>query len=96
MCPDCEEYAVPLEIHGPTQLRRIVGKIQAAISEQRLQTDDSRSDQALVAQTDFAQLDLSRTLPDVMIYHINCRSCGQKFKLQCECYHGAGGSWSCE
>lgn len=29
MCPECEYFAVDLEIHGPAQLRRMVGKLQA-------------------------------------------------------------------
>ena len=95
MCPDCEEYAVDLDIHGPAQLSRIVGKLQAAISERRLRTDDSRPSEAVVAQPDFLELDLSRSIPDVMIYYIVCRSCGQAFRLGCESYHGSGGNWRC-
>ena len=95
MCPDCDEYAVDLQIHGPGQLRRVVGKIQSAISEERLQPDDERSKQELPDQPDFLELDLSTSTPDVMIHFIVCRTCGQTFKLHCESYHGSGGSWQC-
>ena len=95
MCPECDEYAVDLEIRGPAQLRRLVGRLQAAISKQRLRADDSRSSQEVVEQPDFVQLDLRKSIPDVMIYYMVCRGCGQVFKLQCESYHGSGGSWQC-
>jgi len=95
MCPGCEGYAVDLDIHGPAELSRIVGKLQAAISEQRLRTDDSRSSEAAVQQPDFLELDSSRSIPDVMIYYLVCRGCGQTFRLGCESYHGSGGSWRC-
>ena len=93
MCPECDEFAANLEIHGPAQLRRIVDKLQDAVSARKLRPDDSRSPPALGPQVHFAELDLSTTLPDAMIYYLTCCSCGRAFQLQCDCYHGAGGSW---
>ncbi|MEJ2238132.1 MAG: hypothetical protein P8X82_07525 [Gemmatimonadales bacterium] len=91
MCPECDDYAVDLDIYGPAQLRRVVGKIQAAISEQRLRSDDER----MMGQPPLAELDLSQLTPDAMTYYVVCDSCGQTFRLQCESYHGSGGNWRC-
>ena len=93
MCPNCDEYAVDLEIHGPAQLRRIVKKIQTAIAEGRLRSDHLRSTRELDEQPLLDRLDLSRSIPDVMIYYAVCDSCGRAFRLDCESYHGSGGSW---
>jgi hypothetical protein len=84
---------VDVEINGPAQLRRIVKRLQSAILEQKLRVGDRGSPYYSEAPPDFLELDLSKALPDVMIYQMECRSCGQGFKLQCESYHGSGGSW---
>lgn len=31
---------------------------------------------------------------DFIDCELQCRSCGSRFKLVCETYHGSGGSWS--
>jgi hypothetical protein len=92
-CPACETFAVDIEIHGPAQLRRIAAKLQAAVSEQRLQSVPQIETLTSIEQPEFIELDLSETLPDVMSYDLQCRICGQVFRLQCESYHGSGGSW---
>lgn len=95
MCPDCDEYAVDFEIHGPAQLRRVVAKLQAAIKEERLRPDQPNQSHEQIAQPDFVDLDLNQSIPDVITYCLKCSNCGQAFKLQCESYHGSGGSWQC-
>jgi hypothetical protein len=62
MCPNCDEYAVDFEIHGPAQLRRVVKMIQAAILARRLLSDDQGSSQELKEQLPLAQLDLSQSV----------------------------------
>lgn len=93
MCPQCETFGIHIEIHGPAQLRRIVTKIQAAISRQILRSTEQSDAAAFVQQPDFVGLDLSDTLPDVMSYQFECCTCAQAFRLECENYHGSGGCW---
>ena len=33
---------------------------------------------------------------DIAYYRFECVSCGQRFKLSAETYHGRGGSWNAE
>ena len=93
MCPECETFDVDIAIHGPAQLRRIVAKLQAAVSEQRLRPVPHVETQVSIEQPDFVELDLSEAMPDVLSYRLECSACGQAFRLECESYHGSGGSW---
>lgn len=90
-CASCDQYVQGIEIHGPEQLRRIVATLQAAVGEQQLQAAVAEPDN--VDLPAFPNLDLSETLPDVLAYSFECTSCGRRFELSCECYHGAGGHW---
>jgi hypothetical protein len=92
MCPKCVTFAVDLEIHGPRQLRRIVAKLQVAVSEKLLWSVAEPETSSWQHKPDFSQLDLSDTLPDAMSYQLECCACGQAFELRCESYHGSGGS----
>lgn len=93
MCPECETFDVDIAIHGPAELKRIVAKLQTAVSEQRLRPVPLSDTPASIEQPDFVKLDLSEAWPDVLSYRLECRACGQAFRLECESYHGSGGSW---
>jgi hypothetical protein len=90
-CATCDQYVQTIEIHGPEQLRRIVGTVQTAVAEQKLRAIEGQAE--LVDLPGFSNLDLSETLPDVLAYRIECTACGRAFELSCECYHGVGGHW---
>lgn len=94
MCSRCDEYDVRIEIHGPAQLRRIVKKLQVAVEDRVLFVDADRSGEITVEQPEFLALTLTETLPDVIAYAFSCATCGQRFELECETYHGAGGRWA--
>jgi len=95
VCPECDAYAVAIEIHGPAQLRRIVEKVHGAVAGKILRSSRHIGANRSMQQPDFVELDLGKTLPDVMSYDFECRTCGQAFSLRCESYHGIGGSWQC-
>jgi hypothetical protein len=94
MCPSCDEYDVQIEIHDPAQLRRIVKKLQVAVEDGVLVVDADRSGEITVEQPEFLALTLTESSPDVIAYDFSCATCGQRFELECETYHGAGGHWA--
>lgn len=93
MCEHCESFDIEVPIHGPQQLRRVAGKIRAAVSAGHLLSRDVDPDHAPFSQAPFTALDLDDTIPDVIHYRFECASCGAQFGLVVETYHGAGGKW---
>lgn len=94
MCQSCDVFDTRVGIHGPDRLRTVVGKICRALDAGILRCNDFESGRALEGQVRFSQLDLERTIPDVIRYYFECRSCGAVFGLVVESYHGQGGHWS--
>jgi hypothetical protein len=94
MCEACDTFDTEVAIHGPGQLRRIVSKIQAAVSDGVLRCNEFESSRALIGQTPFSELNLDQSIPDVLRYYFDCVSCGDVFSLEAEAFHGQGGRWS--
>lgn len=94
VCPVCDEYDVPIAIHGPGQLRRIVAKIKDAVRNGQLRVDDEGSRREINMQAAFLEFDVSETLPDCIHYYFHCTGCERPFILSCNTYHGSGGSWA--
>ena len=94
MCESCDTFVTTVPIHGPDQLRRIVGKVRRAMAAGILRCNDFESGRALIGQPRFSELDLEHTIPDVMRYFFECPSCGAAFGLEVEAFHGQGGQWS--
>ncbi len=94
MCRSCDTFDTIVPIHGPQQLRRIVAKIRDAVEAEVLRCNEFESSRALIGQPPFSELDLERTIPDIIRYYFECTSCGAAFGLMVEAFHGQGGQWS--
>ena len=94
MCSSCDEYSVEIEILGPAQLRRIIGKLQAAVEARVLVIDPCRSGNVAAEQPESLALKGSGPTPDVLAYEFSCATRGQRFERECETNHGAGGHWA--
>ncbi len=94
MCQSCDTFDTTVRIHGPQQLRRVVGKIRDAVAAEILRCNEFESSRALIGQPPFSELNLESTIPDVIRYYFECSSCGTVFGLMVETFHGQGGQWS--
>ena len=94
MCQTCDTFDTTVRIHGPRQLRTIIEKIRNAVATEILICNDFESSRALIGQPPFSELNLERTIPDIIRYYFECQSCGAMFKLMVEAFHGQGGQWS--
>lgn len=93
MCAQCDPFDTEITIHGPAQLRRIVGKLQEAVQSGILSCLKTK-DSLVIEQEPFLDLRLDEGLPDALIYDFCCSRCSARFGLRVECYHGQGGTWS--
>ena len=95
MCATCSPYDVQIPIHGPDQFRRIVGKIQTAVGDGLLRCHSNESPPGGAEQSPFLNLDLTSSwFSDYLQYEFVCSTCGTRFRLEVETYHGQGGEWS--
>ena len=83
MCATCDPFDTEIAISGPTQLRRLIAKLQDAVRAGVLQATPA-----------FSELNIDTTLPDVLSYDFRCQACAAEFRLRVETYHGQGGAWS--
>ena len=94
MCDSCDEFDTEIAIHGPAQLRRIVEKLQLALSAGILRCDGEGSTPNTQEAMPLLSLDLETIQPDNLDYDFSCNQCGARFGLRAETYHGLGGNWS--
>ena len=94
MCQSCDTFDTTVQIDSPKQLRRVVEKVRNALEAETLRCNEYESSRALIGQPPFSELNLESTIPDVIRYYFECRSCGAAFELMVEAFHGQGGQWS--
>ena len=88
MCPSCKDLNLEFQIKLPSDLRQAI-----AVTHDNL-NDGTISDITIDPDCKpFAELDSSGKWDDVLHYHFQCNTCGQRFELSAETYHGAGGWW---
>lgn len=88
MCPSCKDLNIEFRIKVPSDLRQAI-----AVTRDNL-ADGTISDVTTGGDCKpFDELVSSGKWEDVLRYHFRCNTCGQKFELYAETYHGSGGWW---
>ena len=86
MCQICDDLHEIIRIEYPYQYYNIVDQIKTMLQEGILVLVDGNCD--------FSRIERNRPFPDDVPYHVfKCASCGCRFELCVETYHGSGGSW---
>ncbi len=85
-CERCADLDRRIDIRTPGELRRTIQTIRDSVVDDTLELQDGQ---------EFDLPDYG-PWPDVIDHIFECRSCGRRFWLRAETYHGAGGSWSSE
>ena len=90
-CERCEELHQRCEIRTPGELAKAIRIIQASLDGGTLEQAQRAG---LGASTvPFASIGEGGPWDDVLLYEFFCRSCGARFRLSAETYHGRGGEW---
>ena len=90
-CKYCEDLHQRFAIRTPGQLANAVRVIQANLEDGTLEQTPAASLGASTAP--FASISQTGPWDDVLLYEFACRSCGARFRLAAETYHGQGGEW---
>ena len=92
MCADCDQLAVDFPIRTPADLSRSLRLVRASLADGTLVEEPATADRALYTSA-MRDLPDDGPWPDYVELRFRCRTCGSRFKLTAETYHGAGGRW---
>jgi hypothetical protein len=87
MCLSCKDLNIEFRIKLPSDLKKAI-----AVARDNL-ADGTILDVTTGDGKPFDELVSSEKWDDVLLYHFQCNTCGQRFELSAETYHGSGGSW---
>jgi hypothetical protein len=90
-CDNCKDLRIDFKIRSSSELKKAmqVAKENVADGTISLLTKETGD-----WSTPFAEISLEAVMRDDIVHYVfNCTSCGQKFKLHAETYHGRGGAW---
>lgn len=87
MCPACKDLNIEFQIRFPSDLRKAIAVVSDHLA------DGTISNVTTGDGLPFDELVSSGKWDDVLLYHFQCNTCGQLFRLSAETYHGSGGRW---
>ena len=90
-CPRCKELHLRFEIRSPGELAQAVRIVQANLKDETLEQVPREG--LGVSTKPFPSLSETGPWDDVLLYEFSCRSCGARFRLSADTYHGQGGDW---
>ncbi len=85
-CSRCAELAVTYEIRTRGELAKAIRVVRANLDDETLAE--------VGGGTPLALLNEDGPWDDVIDCRFSCRTCGARFVLTAETYHGSGGRWS--
>lgn len=88
-CPHCAALQENVAIQLPGDLKRVIRAVKDAVADGTLSV---LACEAPTSSRPFEELSPS-SWEDHVQYRFACTSCGQRFLLEAETYHGAGGEW---
>lgn len=88
-CPHCASLRKTVRIQLPDDLKRVIRVVKDSVADGTLSALDS---EAPTFSKTFEELSTS-SWDDYVHYLFACTSCGQRFPLEAETYHGSGGEW---
>jgi len=80
-------------IQTPRDLEMILRVVKANLKDQTIVQQSAHLANVMPPIT-VASLNETGSWPDVLAEHFLCSSCAQRFRLEAETYHGAGGRWT--
>jgi len=92
-CDHCKPVDFQMLARGESDLVAVLTTVRQAVDSGAVVYDATASEHALSGQPSFLDLDLSRPWPDVLDYRFCCPSCGRRFRLSAETYHGSTAVW---
>lgn len=85
MCEKCDGFSETIRIEHPYEYFNIVEQARTILDEGTMVIVEGNCNFDEISRNKF---------PDDVLYHVfQCTSCGRKFSLCVETYHGSGGSW---
>jgi hypothetical protein len=90
-CRKCHDLCIRFHLQQPSQLKKAI-KIAAQNVEDRT-ISEVKGSGSIWQQPAFSELVAGGHWGDVLSYQFQCNSCGERFKLHAETYHGGGGYW---
>lgn len=91
-CEHCEPLRVQHPISTPADLRQAIRIVRANLEDGRLVEVEGGGPDVVP----FGSLPPEAPWPDHFQCRFACSSCGTRFRLAAETYHGSGGSWAPE
>ncbi len=86
MCPKCGGFIEKITITEPNEYYDLVKQLQTILAEGTMSLVRATCDLKAIGQ--------NLPWPADYIEHVfECTSCGRKFRLAIETYHGSGGAW---
>jgi hypothetical protein len=90
-CERCRDLQLRYEIRFPSELTEAIRVVRANLDDGTIAQVPSAT---VGSSTEpFESLNENGPWPDVLEYEFECTSCGARFTLGVEVYHGAGGEW---
>src|SRR5262245_22237978 len=90
-CERCEELHQRIAIRSPGELTRAIRVIHSNLEDGTL--EQARRTDVGSSTTPFLSVPESGPWDDILLYDFSCCSCGSRFRLSAETYHGRGGEW---
>lgn len=91
-CDKCKELMQTIEIRTPRDLETVLRVVKANLKDQTIVQQPAQPANVMPSiRVD--SLSDSGPWPDVLEEQFLCSSCAQRFHLEAETYHGAGGRW---
>ncbi|MFZ4763340.1 MAG: hypothetical protein ACOYMN_00195 [Roseimicrobium sp.] len=91
-CTRCHDLCVTYATRTPRELRKAVSIVSASLADGTLREVPSEDLRESVIGT-FEAVVAGPGWPDTFDFWFECATCAERFCLQADTYHGAGGSW---
>lgn len=92
-CEKCSDLCVRVSIKRPHELRNAIRIAWQNILDNTLSEIVNPTP---ISSVTFAELAKGDPWDDLLSYSFQCTTCGERFHLNAETYHGSGGSWEPE
>jgi hypothetical protein len=92
-CAHCTDLCQEFAIRTPAELDKVIRVIRENLKDKTLlEITQPASRNDAIEPTPFEEIVGAR--PDMIKCDFKCTTCGERFHLRCETYHGSGGGWS--
>jgi hypothetical protein len=92
-CEKCEELCVRFAIRTPHDLQTAIKIVNESVFDGAIVEIKSETTLSMVP---FCGAVAGLDWGDVVDYRFECKTCGERFSLHAETYHGSGGYWEPE